>query len=72
MPTLLIWGERDLYLSNQLTRGLNRWVSDLRIARLPTASHWVQNDSPEAVNNLLIDFFAEVILSQATDQRVTR
>ena len=71
VPTLLIWGERDLYLSNQLTRGLNRWVSDLRIARLPTASHWVQNDSPEAVNNLLIDFFAEAILNQATNQQVT-
>lgn len=59
VPTLLIWGERDLYLSSQLTRGLDRWVSDLHVARLSNASHWVQNDEPEVVNKLLMDFFLE-------------
>jgi epoxide hydrolase 4 len=28
----------------------------LRIERIPDASHWVQNDVPERVNRLLIDF----------------
>jgi pimeloyl-ACP methyl ester carboxylesterase len=59
VPTLLIWGEQDRYLSLGLTRGLEKWVPDLRIERLRDASHWVQNDVPEQVNRLLIDFFRE-------------
>lgn len=55
-PTLLIWGLRDPYLGVDLTRGLDRWVRDLRIVRLPNASHWVQNDATEEVNRLLLGF----------------
>lgn len=54
-PTLLIWGTRDRYLSPRLTEGLTEWVPNLRIERLD-ASHWVQNDAPEEVNRLLIEF----------------
>jgi pimeloyl-ACP methyl ester carboxylesterase len=55
-PTLVIWGEQDRYIDNRLLDGLDAWVSDLRIERLPDASHWVQNDAPERVNRLLVDF----------------
>jgi pimeloyl-ACP methyl ester carboxylesterase len=54
--TLLIWGERDRYLSRCLTEGLERWVPGIRVERLPRASHWVQLDAPERVNELLIEF----------------
>ena len=54
-PVLLIWGERDRYLVPELTEGLEPWVPDLRIERLPDATHWVQHDDPEHVNQLLID-----------------
>ncbi len=55
-PTLLIWGERDRYLGPALTRDLERWVPNLTIKRIPTASHWVQMDAPEEVNEALLDF----------------
>lgn len=55
-PTLLIWGERDPYLGVRLTQGLDEWVPNLQIERLPNASHWVQNDAPEEVNRLLLAF----------------
>jgi pimeloyl-ACP methyl ester carboxylesterase len=55
-PTLLIWGEKDRYLSVGLTKGLDKWVPNLRIERLPDAGHWVQNEAPDAVNRLLRDF----------------
>ncbi len=58
-PTLLIWGEQDRHLSPALTRGLEAWVPNLRVERLPDASHWVAADAPERVNRLLIDFMAE-------------
>jgi pimeloyl-ACP methyl ester carboxylesterase len=56
VPTLLLWGERDPYLSPSLTESLGPWVLDLRVVRLPDASHWVQNDAPERINRLMIDF----------------
>ncbi len=34
-----------------------RWVSDVHVERLPKASHWVQHDAPERVNELLAGFF---------------
>jgi pimeloyl-ACP methyl ester carboxylesterase len=58
-PTLVIWGERDRYLGVRLSEGLNRWVRQLRVERLRDASHWVQNDAPERVNALLLDFLRE-------------
>jgi pimeloyl-ACP methyl ester carboxylesterase len=57
VPTLLIWGERDPYLATGLSEGLERWVPHLRVERLPDAGHWVQNEVPDRVNRLLIDFF---------------
>lgn len=58
VPTLLIWGERDPFLGVRLTEGLERWVPDLRVERITDASHWVQNDVPDRVNQLLAHFFA--------------
>jgi pimeloyl-ACP methyl ester carboxylesterase len=58
VPTLLIWGERDRYLVPDLTRGLERWVTRLRVDRLPGATHWVQHDDPETVNRLLVNFLS--------------
>jgi pimeloyl-ACP methyl ester carboxylesterase len=55
-PTLLIWGERDPYLGIGMTQGLERWVPQVRVERLAGVSHWVQNDAPQRVNELLIDF----------------
>jgi pimeloyl-ACP methyl ester carboxylesterase len=56
VPTLLIWGERDVALDIHLTEGLERWVPNLRLERIADASHWVQNDVPDRVNALLLDF----------------
>jgi pimeloyl-ACP methyl ester carboxylesterase len=55
-PTLLIWGEHDPYLGLELTVGLERWVPDIRVERLPNASHWAQVDAADDVSRLLIDF----------------
>ena len=58
-PTLVIWGERDRYLSPELAEPEHDDVPSLdRVERLPDASHWVHHDGAERVNQLLIDFFA--------------
>jgi pimeloyl-ACP methyl ester carboxylesterase len=55
---LTVWGDRDRYLGAGLTEGLGHWVPNLITHHLPEASHWVQNDAPDAVNRLLIDFLS--------------
>lgn len=58
-PTLLLWGECDPYLGVGMSEGLLSWVPRLRVERLPGVSHWVQNDAPERVNELLTAFLRE-------------
>ncbi len=57
-PTLLIWGERDPALVPQLAAGLERGVPNLRVERIPEATHWVQHEVPDRVNELLAGFLA--------------
>jgi len=52
-PTLLIWGEADVALGKETTFGTERWVKDLTVRYLPRVSHWVQQEAPEAVNEIL-------------------
>lgn len=58
MPTLVIWGKNDVALdrANADPERLRRWVPDLQV-ELVAASHWVQNDVPQRVNDLLTTFF---------------
>jgi epoxide hydrolase 4 len=58
VPTLVIWGERDVALDPICLNGTERYVRDLRLTRLPGVSHWVQQDAPQVVNELLQDFLA--------------
>lgn len=58
-PTLVIWGEKDQALNLHNLDGLERYVPDLRIERLPEATHWVMADAPGEVNALLTAFFGE-------------
>jgi pimeloyl-ACP methyl ester carboxylesterase len=55
-PVLVIWGQRDLFLVPELAQPNPTLVPDARVRRLPDASHWVQQDRPERVNALLLDF----------------
>jgi len=56
-PVLVIWGERDRFLSRRLAEPPPLWVPNLlRVERLPNASHWVAEDCPREVNTLLLDF----------------
>lgn len=49
VPTDVVWGEADTALPPALLDGLDRYVADLRIERLPGASHWLVHEQPEAV-----------------------
>jgi pimeloyl-ACP methyl ester carboxylesterase len=52
VPTLMVWGEEDVALGKELTFGTDRYVKDLTLRYLPGASHWVQQEAPERVNEI--------------------
>jgi epoxide hydrolase 4 len=56
VETLVIWGEDDLALDIHLLDGMEQWVPHMTLHRLPGISHWVQQDAPDAVNALLLDW----------------
>ena len=57
-PTLVIWGQGDRFLGEDLAEPEHDDVPNLdRVERLPNASHWVHHDEAERVTQLLIDYF---------------
>ena len=55
-PALVIWGERDVALPIDLLAGVERYAPNICIERLPDTGHWVQNEAPDKVTSLLLDF----------------
>lgn len=49
VPTVVIWGERDIALPPALLDGLEAYVSQLRLVRLPDATHWIVHEQPALV-----------------------
>jgi epoxide hydrolase 4 len=58
VPTLLVWGEQDAALGMDMTHGTEHFVDKLTLRTIPDASHWVQQDAPEAVNALLEEWLS--------------
>lgn len=49
VPTSVLWGLNDQALLPGLLDGLEQWVADLRIVRVPDASHWIVHERPDLV-----------------------
>ncbi len=58
VPVLVIWGERDFALLPGNLEGLEEYVADLRIHRVPECTHWVVHEEPEMVNRVIGEFLA--------------
>jgi pimeloyl-ACP methyl ester carboxylesterase len=56
VPTLVIWGEKDTALLTGNLDGLEAFVPDLTVRRIPEGSHWVVHEKPAEVNRLIRDF----------------
>lgn len=55
-PTLMITADRDPILPPSLTDGMERWVPDLTVVGVEHSGHWTQQEQPDHVNAVLIDF----------------
>jgi pimeloyl-ACP methyl ester carboxylesterase len=56
VPTLVIWGEKDKWLLTGNLEGLEKYVPNLTIKRIPEGSHWVIHEKPGLVNSYIRKF----------------
>ena len=58
VPTLVIWGEKDTALLTGNLEGLEAYVPQLTIRRIPEGTHWVIHERADAVNRHIREFIA--------------
>jgi pimeloyl-ACP methyl ester carboxylesterase len=56
VPTLVVWGERDRWLLVGNLEGLETYVPNLTVKRIPDGSHWVIHEKPVLVNSYIREF----------------
>ncbi len=58
LPTLVLWAMDDVALPPELIEGLDDYVRDLTLERVPGASHWIVHERPAFVAERLAAFLA--------------
>jgi len=58
VPTQIIWGMRDVALSHRMARPSIDYCDEGSLVLFEEATHWVQHDEAEAVNQLLLQFLS--------------
>jgi epoxide hydrolase 4 len=49
VPTLVVWADGDIALLPSLLDGLEAFVPEMRIVRVPGATHWIVHEQPRLV-----------------------
>ena len=65
MPTLVVWGLKDVALLPVQLSGLDALVKDLRIITSPSGSHFITWEEPGIVTSAIRDFVAETAATSA-------
>ncbi|MET7248075.1 alpha/beta fold hydrolase [Methylobacterium sp. EM32] len=68
LPALVLWGERDTALERDLAAESLRLCTDGAVRYFPAATHWLQHEEPQAVNEALIGFLTAGSAGPAPDQ----
>ncbi|CAB1324076.1 unnamed protein product [Coregonus sp. 'balchen'] len=59
-PVLLLWGERDAFLEQEMAEACRVYIRNhFRLNIISGASHWLQQDQPDIVNTLIWTFLKE-------------
>lgn len=61
VPTLILWGVKDIALGSELAPASLAMCDDGDLVFFENATHWVQHEEPEQVNSLLHAFFEKGI-----------
>jgi pimeloyl-ACP methyl ester carboxylesterase len=67
VPTLMLWGEKDIALSMKTTQGTEEHVEDYTIRYFEGISHHIQQDAPDEVNAMIGAFLANEAIPEYLD-----
>jgi pimeloyl-ACP methyl ester carboxylesterase len=56
VPTLMMWGMKDIALSHRLARPSMDYCDEGNLIFFPDATHWVQHEEADEVNRHLLEF----------------
>jgi pimeloyl-ACP methyl ester carboxylesterase len=56
LPTLVVWAMDDIALPPALIAGLEAWVPNMQLERIPGASHWIVHEQPALVTRAVHNF----------------
>jgi pimeloyl-ACP methyl ester carboxylesterase len=59
VPTLIIWGDSDAFLSCEMADQHGSVCTDVTVKHIPDCSHWVQQDAPNLCNQFISDFLLD-------------
>jgi pimeloyl-ACP methyl ester carboxylesterase len=67
IPTLMLWGMQDTAFSHRMARLSIDYCEDGQLVLFEDATHWVQHDEAEAVNQLLLEYLSGKLLLGRTE-----
>lgn len=59
MQTLILWGENDVALTKELALLSTEYCDDAELVYYPKATHWVQQDEADDVNQRILEFISQ-------------
>jgi pimeloyl-ACP methyl ester carboxylesterase len=62
VPSMMITAEHDMVLRPEAAEPMRKWIPNLRIEHIKNCAHWTQQERPEEVNALLLDFLKSLDL----------
>ena len=57
VSTLILWGKKDAYLKWEMAEESLKHCQDGQLVFFDDATHWIQHEEPDRVNELLLKFF---------------
>jgi pimeloyl-ACP methyl ester carboxylesterase len=69
IPTLIIWGEKDVALGINCAQGTDKYVENLTMHFLPNAGHFVQEEDPEQTNEILSGWLLGMPIQKETSRK---
>ena len=57
MPTLILWGKKDNFLKSEMAQASLAYCDDGKLIYFDEATHWIQHEEPDRVNQLMLEFF---------------
>ncbi len=59
IPVMIIRGDADIYLNSEISERLHRDIKNSRLERIKSGGHFIQEDEPDILINLIVNFSRE-------------